>query len=193
MYLSLMYYREMSDSMKLKEIILYLKSDCKRYTNSTNLINFIKLYFSSYPFRWQVAFRLSKGRGIIKCFGMILWILNRSKNNIVISRLTDIGYGLYLGHGGPIVVNYKTKIGNNCNLSHFVSIGTNENNPAVIGNNVYIGPNTNIVENVKIGDNVTIGAGSVVTKDLPDNCTAAGNYAKVLNYKNPGKYIKNKW
>ena len=44
-----------------------------------------------------------------------------------------------------------------------------------------------------IGDNVTIGAGSVVTKDIPDNATAAGNYAKVLSYKDPGRYIKNRW
>jgi maltose O-acetyltransferase len=33
---------------------------------------------------------------------------------------------------------------------------------------------------VKIGDNVTIGAGSVVTKDLPDNVIAAGNPCKVI-------------
>lgn len=84
-------------------------------------------------------------------------------------------------------------IGNNCNLSQFVTIGSNEGKAATIGNNVYIGPNVCIVENVKIGDNVTIGAGSIVTKDIPNNATVAGNYAKVLNYNNPGRYIKNKW
>jgi serine O-acetyltransferase len=50
-----------------------------------------------------------------------------------------------------------------------------------------------IVENVIIGNNVTIGAGSVVTKDIPENATVAGNYAKVLNYDNPGRYIQDKW
>ena len=39
-----------------------------------------------------------------------------------------------------------------------------------------------------IGNNVTIGAGSVVTKDIPNNETAVGNYAKVINYNNPGRY-----
>lgn len=63
----------------------------------------------------------------------------------------------------------------------------------MIGDNVYIGPNTCIVENVTIGNNVTIGAGSVVTKDIPDNATAAGNYAKVLNFNNPGRYVGNRW
>lgn len=64
---------------------------------------------------------------------------------------------------------------------------------AVIGDNVYIGPNVCVVEDVCIGNNVTIGAGSVVTKNIPENATAAGNYAKVLNYNNPGRYIGNSW
>ena len=50
-----------------------------------------------------------------------------------------------------------------------------------------------IVEDVKIGSNVTIGAGSIVTKDIPDNATVAGNYAKVLNYRNPGRFVHNRW
>ena len=69
----------------------------------------------------------------------------------------------------------------------------NEGKAAVIGDNVYIGPNTCIVEDVCIGDNATIGAGSVVTKDIPSNATAAGNYAKVLNFNNPGRYIQNRY
>ena len=52
---------------------------------------------------------------------------------------------------------------------------------------------TVIVENVNIGNSVTIGAGAVVTKDIPDNATAAGNYAKVLNYTRPGRFIANQW
>lgn len=60
------------------------------------------------------------------------------------------------------------------------TIGSWHSNAAIIGNNVVIGPNVNIVENVKIGDNVILGAGSVVTKDIPSNCMAIGNPAKVI-------------
>lgn len=49
-----------------------------------------------------------------------------------------------------------------------------------IGNNVFIGMNAIILKGVQIGDNVVIGAGSVVTKDIPSNCVAAGNPAKVI-------------
>ena len=52
--------------------------------------------------------------------------------------------------------------------------------PVSIGNNVWIGGSVTILPGVKIGDNVTIGAGSVVTKDIPSNCIAVGNPCKVV-------------
>ena len=128
-----------------------------------------------------------------RLLGEILWRLNRTKRTIQLPRTAQVGYGLYIGHGGPIVVNPTAIIGNNCNLSQFTTIGSNKGRAAVIGDNTYIGPNVCIVENVRIGNNVTIGAGSVVTKDIPDNATAVGNYAKVINYNNPGRFIQNKW
>ena len=92
-----------------------------------------------------------------------------------------------------MVVNGGTVIGNNVNLSQFLSIGTNHETPAIIGDNVYIGPHVSIVEDVKIGSNSTIGAGAVVTKDVPENATVAGVPAMVLNYNSPGRYINNRW
>lgn len=47
--------------------------------------------------------------------------------------------------------------------------------PVIIGNNVWVGGNTVIFPGVTIGDNVTIGAGSVVTKDIPSDVFAFGN------------------
>ncbi|MDQ3535191.1 MAG: sugar O-acetyltransferase [Bacteroidota bacterium] len=52
--------------------------------------------------------------------------------------------------------------------------------PVSIRNNVWIGGNTAIMPGVTIGDNVTIGAGSVITKDVPDNVLALGNPCKVI-------------
>jgi acetyltransferase-like isoleucine patch superfamily enzyme len=53
-----------------------------------------------------------------------------------------------------------------------------------IGNNVSLGLNVTIIGKVTIGDNVIIGAGSVVVKDIPSNCVAAGNPAKVIRFIN---------
>ena len=52
--------------------------------------------------------------------------------------------------------------------------------PVTIGDNVWIGGSVTILPGVKIGSNVTIGAGSVVTRDIPDGVVAVGNPAKVL-------------
>jgi len=64
-----------------------------------------------------------------------------------------------------------------------------------IGKKCFIGANAIIMAGIKIGDEVIIGSGSVVTKDIPSNCIAAGNPAKVIreNVKTSkyGKIISN--
>lgn len=61
-----------------------------------------------------------------------------------------------------------------------------------IGNNVYIGNNAMIMPGITIGDNVVIGAGSIVTKNVPDNVVIAGNPARIMGtidaYRN--KYLQ---
>ena len=176
--------------MKLKTSEL-IYSDFYRYKGKKCLIYRIIYYFVNPQFRFHVALRMASGKGITKIIGLILWRANRTKRNIQISYKTKIGYGLYIGHGGPIVINPTAVLGNNINLSQFVTIGTNHSHAATIGDNTYIGPNVCIVEDVIIGSNCTIGAGAVVTKNIPDNSTAVGNYARVINTNNPGRYTLN--
>jgi len=171
----------------------YVRSDLMRYYGKYDILTFFKAYLKNKTFRFQYAFRLCHTFGLSKYFGFFLWKINRTRHVIQLPRTTQVGYGLYIGHGGPIVVNPTTVIGNNCNLSQFTTIGSNKGHAAVIGDNTYIGPNVCIVENIRIGNNVTIGAGSVVTKDIPDNATAVGNYAKVINYDNPGRFVDKRW
>lgn len=52
--------------------------------------------------------------------------------------------------------------------------------PVTIGDNVWIGANVIILKGVSVGSGSVIAAGSVVTKDIPENCVAAGNPAKVI-------------
>ena len=52
--------------------------------------------------------------------------------------------------------------------------------PVTIGSNVWIGGNVVINPGVTVGSNVVIGSGSVVVKDIPDNCVAAGNPCRVI-------------
>jgi maltose O-acetyltransferase len=52
--------------------------------------------------------------------------------------------------------------------------------PVTIGKNVWITNNCIILPGVSIGDNSVIGAGSIVTKDIPANCLAAGNPCRII-------------
>ena len=58
--------------------------------------------------------------------------------------------------------------------------GYQYNKEVHIGNNVWIGANTVVVPGVTIGDNSVIGAGSVVTRDIPANVVAVGSPCRVL-------------
>jgi serine acetyltransferase len=90
-----------------------------------------------------------------------------------------------LPHPYNIIVNGDSQIGSNCTIFHQVTIGsqrefgTNPGSP-IIGNNVIIFPNTVIIGNVSVGDNVIIGAGSIVTRDIPENSIVAGNPARLI-------------
>lgn len=104
-----------------------------------------------------------------------------------------IGYGLYLGHAMSMCVSIRCIIGNNVNLSQMSNIGANEDNQAIIADNVYIGPMSCLIEGVHIGENALIGAGSVVTKDVLPNCTAVGNPCRVIGENKHPEYVHNRW
>lgn len=141
----------------------------------------------------QFWFRLCQYKGWLTPLFKMLFFHSKRRANVLMFTTTKIGYGFYIGHKICLGVNSGTIIGNNVNISQFDNFGTNHKTPAIIGDNVYIGPHVCLVDDVKIGSNATIGAGAVVTRDVPENATVAGVPAKVLNYDNPGRYIKNPW
>lgn len=108
---------------------------------------------------------------------------------IELPRKLTIGKGLSLYHGQALVVNKSTIIGEGCILRNSTTIGHKKladgtfSDCPRIGNHVDIGANVCIIGNITIGDNVIIGAGSVVTKDVPSDCIVVGNPARVLEKK----------
>ena len=90
-------------------------------------------------------------------------------------------------HPLGIVIAKDTVIGKNCVIYQNVSIvkknGLTAQSAAVIGDNVRIYANACIIGDVKIGDYAIIGAGAVVTKDVPEKAIVVGNPAKVLRYR----------
>lgn len=105
-----------------------------------------------------------------------------------------VGKNFFCNYNCTILDVGKVTIGDNCLFAPNVSIYTAGHpvHPAVrntgyeygidvsIGNNVWLGGNVIVCPGVTIGDNVVIGAGSVVTKDIPSWTVAAGNPCRVI-------------
>lgn len=128
-------------------------------------------------------------------------LLGKSEN-AVINPPFYCDYGFNIEVGKNFFANYnctildvaKVKIGDNCQFAPNVAIYTaghpihpvSRNSQyeygisVTIGDNVWIGGNSVIVPGVHIGSNTVIGAGSVVTKDIPDWVIAAGNPCRVI-------------
>ena len=106
----------------------------------------------------------------------------------------EVGKNFFANYNCTIIDVAKVKIGDNCQMAPNVAIYTaghplhpvSRNSmyeygiSVTIGDNVWIGGNTVIMPGVHIGSNTVIGAGSVVTKDIPDWVVAVGNPCRVI-------------
>ncbi len=112
-------------------------------------------------------------------------------NTEIPSAYLRIGNNTRLAKKCIIDFSGNLEIGNFCVLAENVKIITHHHGskplgkaiplPLVIEDNVFIGTNTTILHNVNfIGKNSSIGAGSIVTKDVPPNVVVAGNPAKII-------------
>lgn len=133
---------------------------------------------------------------------MIKNILGKTGEDICIEQPFRCDYGKNIEVGNNFFANYncvildvaKVVIGKNVMFAPNVSIYTaghplhpdSRNSgyeygiPVIIGDNVWVGGDVVITPGVKIGNNVVIGAGSVVTKDIPDNVIAVGSPCRVI-------------
>lgn len=106
----------------------------------------------------------------------------------------EVGKNFFANYNCTMLDVAKITIGENCFMASNVAIYTaghpihpdSRNSmyeygiPVTIGDNVWIGGNTVICPGVTIGSNCVVGAGSVVTKDIPDWSMAAGNPCRVI-------------
>ena len=177
------------------DCIILLQSDYYRSHGCKAGVWRMYLYALYEPsFMFLFGHRLSQVKGWLWLYAKFRHRQLMYKYGLMIASSTKIGYGFFIGHPQGVVINHTAVIGNNVNISQFLTIGSNETRAAVIGDNVYVGPHVCLVENVHIGSNATIGAGSVVTKDVKADAVVAGNPAHEINAKVwPGKYINNRY
>ena len=104
----------------------------------------------------------------------------------------SIGDHTFINYGSSISAHKLIKIGRHCLLGHYTLILDNNEHgvelreavppsaPVIIEDHVWIGSRVIILPGVSIGHHSVVGAGSVVTKDIPPNCLAVGNPVRVV-------------
>jgi maltose O-acetyltransferase len=108
--------------------------------------------------------------------------------NIHVGQRTFINYGAVLLDVAAITIGDDVQVGPNVQFltpTHPLDPGLRRAKyesamPINIGNNVWLGGGVIILPGVSIGDNTVVGAGAVVTKDLPGNVVAVGNPARIV-------------
>ena len=78
--------------------------------------------------------------------------------------------------GKGVLINLNCTVGHDSTIGDFTELspGVHVSGNCTIGNYCNVGTNATILPKITIGSNVIIGAGSVVTKDIPDNCLVVG-------------------
>ena len=182
-------------SISLKTTLRYILSDLARYqvTDGRSYPEILILcpgaiagiYYRIGHWIWHYRGRWAALVMLLRPIYIIFKRLVEIYSGAAISPRAMIGPGLHINHFGSIFVA-DAIIGENCNLSHEVTIGVagrgEKRGIPTIGNRVYIAAGTKIFGRISVGDDVAIGANAVVTKSIPDCAVVAGIPAEIISY-----------
>lgn len=125
-------------------------------------------------------------------------VVNNAVGDVIVGNYTRIGLGNTII--GPVMIGSEVNLAQNVVVSglnhHFEDVSRSiaeqgvSIRPVIIEDDVWIGANSVVLQGVRIGKHAVVGAGSVVTKDLPSYCVAAGNPARIIK---KFDFEKNDW
>ena len=148
--------------------------------------------------RYIDAFLFYKGFLAIQCHRVAHWLWSEARTPLALflqSRVSEIfavdihpaarlGRGIMMDHATGIVIGETAVVDDDVSMLHGVNLGgsgkeTGDRHPK-IRRGVMLGAGAKILGNIVVGEYSRVGAGSVVLKDVPANCTVAGVPAKVI-------------
>jgi serine O-acetyltransferase len=96
----------------------------------------------------------------------------------------EIGRGVFIDHGMGVVIGETAIVGNYSLIYQGVTLGgtgkeSGKRHPT-LGENVVVGAGAKVLGNIQISNNVRIGAGSVVLRDVPSDCTVVGVPSRIV-------------
>ncbi|MCI9238077.1 serine O-acetyltransferase EpsC [Lachnospiraceae bacterium 50-23] len=132
--------------------------------------------------RYRVAHRLY----LKKHYFLARWVSQRAarKTGIEIHPGATIGKGLFIDHGSGVIIGETAELGDNVTLYQGVTLGgtgkeQGKRHPT-LKDNVMVSAGAKVLGSFTIGENSKIGAGSVVLKEVPPNCTVVGVPGRIV-------------
>jgi acetyltransferase-like isoleucine patch superfamily enzyme len=144
----------------------------------------------SIPRQWQ---DISLGKDVCLDDGVVLLCSGNPKSDKLI-----IGYGTYVNRYTMIDVHHQVEIGRNCMIgphcyitdsNHGVAAGVPvneqpmESQAVIIEDEVWLGAHVTVLPGVRLGRGAVVGAGAVVTKDIPPDAVAVGTPARQIGHR----------
>ena len=144
-----------------------------------------------YPsFQVMLRYRVAHKLYLKKHYLLARWISQKAarKTGIEIHPGATIGKGLFIDHGSGVIIGETAIIGDNVTLYQGVTLGgtgkeTGKRHPT-LEDNVMVSAGAKILGSFTIGENSKIGAGSVVLKPVPANCTVVGVPGRIVKRDN---------
>jgi len=110
--------------------------------------------------------------------------LARFLTGVEIHPAAEIGKRLFVDHGNGVVVGETADIGDDVLMYHGVTLGgksmREEKRHPTVEDCVTLGANATLLGDITIGEGTTVGAGAVVSEDVPPEVTVAGNPAEIV-------------
>ncbi len=108
----------------------------------------------------------------------------RALTGIEIHPGAKLGHGLFIDHGGAVVIGETAEVGDDCTIYQCVTLGGNGKEQGkrhpTLGRGVMVGAGAKILGGFEIGDGAKIAAGAVVLSSVPANSTAVGIPARTV-------------
>ncbi len=130
----------------------------------------------------RLAHKLWKAR--VPLLPRVISQCSRFLTGIEIHPGAAIGRRFFIDHGMGVVIGETAEIGDDVLLYQGVTLGGTGNEKGkrhpTLGNRVVVGTGAKVLGSIRVGNNVKIGAGSVVVRPVPDNCTVVGIPGRVV-------------
>ncbi len=167
-------------------MIHYIKEEIKVIRERDPAIKSNMEVFLYPSFKAILHYRVAHKLYLKKHYFLARWVSQRAvrKTGIEIHPGAKIGKGLFIDHGSGVIIGETAELGNNVTLYQGVTLGgtgkeKGKRHPT-LEDNVMVSAGAKILGSFRIGENSKIGAGSVVLKEVPANCTVVGVPGRIV-------------